>query len=131
MYVDLFYKAFTNYNPVLVIFFITEVNNSIMWYRGTMPITNGNTTLLAGYEIDSKHSLYVYNYTSAETGNFSCSVLPGDIRQYVKVEFKTSVPENISEMNAAPGSMNAATGLIINYVHILAQLMLPLLALYY
>lgn len=99
-----------------------------MWNLDNMPITNGNNTLLAGYEIDNKYSLYVYNYTSAEKGNYSCIVVPGEIRQYVKVELKSSVPENISEMN---GSNNAAPGLIINYVHILVQLMLPLLALYY
>ncbi|XP_061390257.1 uncharacterized protein LOC133325533 [Musca vetustissima] len=92
-----------------------ENHHSILWYRDELPITNGNITLVVGnYEVDNKHSLTIYNYTSTTVGNFSCQVLPGEIRQYVKIELKA--PENISEMNGGGASLLSGSVATINSI---------------
>ncbi|XP_058982188.1 uncharacterized protein LOC105261721 [Musca domestica] len=89
-----------------------EAVNLIMWYRDELPITNGNTTLVVGmYDVDNKHSLTIYNYTSTKSGNFSCSVMPADVRQYVKIELKA--PENITEMNGGASILSGINTIIM------------------
>ncbi|XP_073845683.1 uncharacterized protein [Musca autumnalis] len=92
---------------------LDENKHSILWYRDELPITNGNTTLVVGnYEVDNKHSLTIYNYTSTTVGNFSCGVLPADVRQYVKIEMKA--PENLSEMNGGASLIHSLAMMMVS-----------------
>lgn len=65
-----------------------------MWYNDETPITNGYTSLTDKYSVDNKYRLTILNYNKNTLGNFSCVVLPSEIRQYISIEFGAP-PENI------------------------------------
>uniref|UniRef100_A0A1A9WN79 Ig-like domain-containing protein n=1 Tax=Glossina brevipalpis TaxID=37001 RepID=A0A1A9WN79_9MUSC len=75
----------------------------IMWYKDEVPITNGNITLSVGYEIDNKFRLTILNYNKESSGNFSCLIMPNEVRQYIVFKPQNEAPENIVEKTSAAG----------------------------
>uniref|UniRef100_A0A1B0B9W5 Ig-like domain-containing protein n=1 Tax=Glossina palpalis gambiensis TaxID=67801 RepID=A0A1B0B9W5_9MUSC len=69
----------------------------ILWYKDESPITNGNTIVSVGYEIDNKSRLTILNYNKESSGNFSCAIMPSDVRQYFVFKPQSETPENIVE----------------------------------
>lgn len=75
--------------------------HQILWYNNEQPISNGKTSLMIDkYAVDNKLGLTIFNYNRNTNGNFSCVVLPAEIRQYVTIEY-SSPPENIKENSAS------------------------------
>lgn len=84
-----------------------------MWYNDEHPITNGNTSLSVDkYTVDNKYRLTIFNYSKNVPGNFSCVVLPTDIRQYVIIEFGAP-PENITNQKDGSNAVFVQLGLIL------------------
>ncbi|KAM7342367.1 uncharacterized protein ACRADG_009820 [Cochliomyia hominivorax] len=100
--------------------------HEILWYNKEEALTNGKTSLKPEqYAVDNKYRLTILNYSKDSKGNYSCAVLPNDIRQYMVIEFGAP-PENIKNQNGAANTIFIEIALItisllavltLNYSH--------------
>ncbi|XP_065370091.1 uncharacterized protein LOC135962213 [Calliphora vicina] len=99
-----------------------ESEHQILWYNDEHPITNGNTSLAVDkYTVDNKYRLTILNYNKDNTGNFSCAVLPTEVRQYVAIEFGAP-PENITNQNGGSNTLIFEMGLMLTSLVLIVSL---------
>lgn len=96
--------------------------HSILWYNDEHPITTGNVSLSPDkYAVDNKYRLTILNFSKKTTGNFSCAVLPVDVRQYMAIEFGAP-PENITDQNGGANTIFVEMALMLVSLFVVVSL---------
>ncbi|XP_017149410.1 protein amalgam [Drosophila miranda] len=58
-----------------------QINNAVMWYKGTTIIANGQNSVSNRVEGMKNNSILLRGVTSDDSGEYNCAILPQNVRQ--------------------------------------------------